>query len=71
MNGICSACKESCEVIIVDTGICQYEYWGYKGRQVELEALSTCCDAPAFWNDVEDFITAEDVRREEYDRFYG
>lgn len=71
MIGICSNCKEPCEVNIVDIGIGQYEYWGAKGRDVQLEALSTCCDAPAYWSELEEFITVADIKEEAYDRFYG
>lgn len=70
MIGICSACKEPCTVKIIDNGIGSYEYWGAKGRDIQLEAVSDCCEAPAYYKDLEGFITIKDIKEEEYDRFY-
>ena len=65
MFGICSDCKEPCEVIIVDSGIGSYEYWGAKGTDVQLEAVSNCCNAPAYIDSSKDFVTVSMIKEEE------
>ena len=72
MLGICSDCKEPCEVIIVDSGIGAYEYWGARGIDVQLEAVSNCCDAPAYIDSSEDFVTVSMIKdEEEYNNCYN
>ncbi len=67
MKGICSKCKELCEVILIDFGIGGYEYWGIPGNDVQLEALSICCDAPVYIENSNEFITVLMVK-EYYNR---
>ena len=64
MKGICSACKEPCEIVIIDSGIGSYEYWGIPGNDVQLEALSICCDTPVYFEDSNEFITVSMIKEE-------
>lgn len=70
MIGICSSCKEPCEVIVVDFGIGHYEYWGFPGYDQQIEVVSNCCEAPVYWKGTKTFITIQDIKDEKYDRFY-
>jgi hypothetical protein len=47
MNGTCTACGQPCQVSIIDFGIGSYEYWGALGIDIQLEAVSDCCEEPA------------------------
>jgi len=69
MLGICTNCKEHCEVNIVNNGIGPYEYWGAKGNDVQLEATSNCCDAPAIIHASGEMITVADIKA--YNEYYG
>lgn len=40
----CEGCKLPCEVIEVDFGIGAYEYWGAPGFDVQICAVSNCCE---------------------------
>jgi hypothetical protein len=44
-TGTCSHCGEHCTVIGVDDGIGPYEFWGQKGRHVDIVQVSNCCEA--------------------------
>ena len=46
MLGKCTECGEECNTIIIDYGIGSYEYWGAKGVDIQIEAVSDCCEAP-------------------------
>jgi hypothetical protein len=41
----CSECKKPCEVELVDDGIGPYEFWGMKGVDRRMVAVSDCCEA--------------------------
>lgn len=41
----CTACKQECEVEVIDEGIGAYEYWGAKGVDIRLVEQSQCCEA--------------------------
>lgn len=47
MTGICTKCNQPCEVIKVDFGIGPYEYWGARGIDTFIVAVSNCCEATA------------------------
>lgn len=66
MTGICSACHEPCEVIVVDFGIGPYEYWGATGIDSRPEAVSNCCDAPVY-DESGHRITENDVQEDSFD----
>jgi len=61
MNGLCTCCGEKCVVIVQDFGIGAYEYWGQRGTDVQLKAVSGCCEAEARTMDGEEEITLEDL----------
>ena len=42
---LCNYCCEYVEPYFVDEGIGDYEYWGYKGRDVQLIACCPRCDS--------------------------
>ena len=62
MLGICSNCKEPCEVVIMDSGIGLNEYWGFIDNDIQLSALSTCCEAPGYIDNPNKFITISMIR---------
>ena len=66
MDGICSDCKEPCEVVILDFGIGSYEYFGALGNDVKLDAVSNCCEAPVYMNSSMELITVE-MLNEDFD----
>jgi hypothetical protein len=43
-HGWCSSCGKECTIIGVDDGIGPYEFWGQKGRDVQIIAVSDCCE---------------------------
>jgi len=45
-TGWCSHCKKPCDIIGIDNGIGAYEFWGHKGRDVQIDAVSDCCEEP-------------------------
>lgn len=49
-EAICEECGKPCKVVNVDFGIGAYEYWGAKGNDVRIEAVSDCCEAD--WREV-------------------
>jgi hypothetical protein len=44
----CGSCRQPCEVIEVDFGIGSYEYWGSRGYDSRVEAVSNCCEETAY-----------------------
>ena len=48
MRGFCGECGEECNAIIGDFGIGAYEYWGCRGVDIRLAAVSNCCEADVF-----------------------
>jgi hypothetical protein len=70
MIGKCTACGQPCEVCIIDYGIGPYEYWGAPGVDVQLMAVSDCCEAPAV-DDTGNQITVQNVKDEEKSFFLG
>ena len=64
MIGTCEDCEQECSVGIVDFGIGHYEFWGAPGFDSQPEAVSDCCEAPAF-NDQMEYISQEDIKEEE------
>ena len=44
MDTFCSACRKPCEVKLVDDGIGPYEFWGMKGTDTRMVAVSDCCE---------------------------
>lgn len=63
MKGYCEACRQPCEVEVVDYGIGSYEYWGYNGVNSSLCAVSTCCEATVFEDEeLTRPISVEDVQ---------
>lgn len=70
MNGTCTACGQPCKVGIIDNGIGAYEFWGDKCVDIQLEAVSDCCEAPAV-NSAQDEITVREVKEYQMqDNFY-
>ena len=61
MNGICTNCKESCKVELIDFGIGSYEYWGAPGYDINIQAVSNCCEALVI-NSHKNIITVKDVK---------
>jgi len=51
----CMSCKEECGGKYVDNGIGAYEYWGSRGRHVQKDLASDCCEG-----DVQELCEAED-----------
>ena len=51
----CTSCGEECGGKYVDNGIGSYEYWGYRGRHVQKDLASDCCE-----KDVEEVQDLED-----------
>ena len=47
MIGKCTECGQPCNIILLDIGIGAYEYWGSKEYDIQIEAVSDCCEAPA------------------------
>jgi hypothetical protein len=41
----CVRCKDECGGMYVDNGIGAYEYWGARGRHVQMDLASDCCHA--------------------------
>lgn len=56
----CCACNEPCVAIYVDNGIGSYEFWGSRGRHVQKDLASDCCES-----DVQELCSAEDDAMEE------
>lgn len=70
MIGKCTECGQPCNVIPVDFGIGAYEFWGAKSIDVQIEAVSDCCDAPAV-NALGHLITIQNVKdQERVDNYY-
>lgn len=40
----CTSCGKPCRVILIDTGIGAYEFWGDKCVDKRIEAVSACCE---------------------------
>lgn len=64
MIGKCTACGQPCEVGIIDNGIGSYEYWGSKEVDIQLEAVSNCCEAPAVDHN-NNIITVQMIKSEQ------
>jgi hypothetical protein len=43
-TGICSYCKNECRLKLIDVGIGECEFFGRKGRQVQMIQVSDCCE---------------------------
>lgn len=68
MNGTCKACGHPCKVGIIDNGIGRYEFWGDKCVDIQLEAVSNCCENTAV-NDTNHEITVQMIKNQrELDR---
>ena len=63
MEGICIACEQPCSVVVVDFGIGQYEYQGFFGIDIQLDAVSNCCEAPTIDKETSEIITLEDLEK--------
>ena len=48
MTTYCGECGKECEVLWEDVGIGAYEYWGQKGRDVQIVPFSDCCEGEVF-----------------------
>ena len=44
----CGECKEECEGEWVDFGIGGYEYWGFRGNDVQWAFVSKCCEGDVY-----------------------
>lgn len=44
-TGWCSECGKACTIIGIDEGIGPYEFWGQKGRNIDIRPASDCCEA--------------------------
>jgi len=44
-SSYCACCLKECNVVTVDEGIGQYEYWGALGVDIRLVDVSDCCEA--------------------------
>ena len=53
---ICGACDAPCKVIVADQGIGAYEFWGSKGTDVDLQAVSDCCEYTAYTDSSKDEV---------------
>ena len=42
----CAECDEYVEPYFIDEGIGDYEYWGCRGRDIQLVAYCPICDNP-------------------------
>ena len=60
MTGTCTACKEHCEVVVVDFGIGPFEFWGATGVDSRPDVVSNCCEAPVL-DEAGDRITMRDL----------
>lgn len=70
MNGTCTACGQPCQVGLVDFGIGSYEFWGHKATDIDIVAVSDCCEAPVV-NAIGHRITVQDVKdQERVDNYY-
>lgn len=64
----CEECGQECGVKIIDEGIGPYECHGYKGNDVQLEAVSDCHDAPVYKDAaLTQLLSAAEVRQDEDD----
>lgn len=64
MKGTCKACGEPCNVVLIDFGIGSYEFWGAQGTDIQIEAVSDCCEDTVVDDDNKE-ITVQMVKEEE------
>ena len=64
LEAVCSECGSSCLCKALDFGIGGYEYWGSRGTDIQLEAVSDCCEAPCFKPETGKEITLTDLELE-------
>lgn len=43
-SGWCSECGKECGVQVLDYGIGGYDYWGARGNDIQMCAVSDCCE---------------------------
>lgn len=44
LGHFCTSCGDECDIIHVDFGYGDYEYWGARGTHSDKQPVSDCCE---------------------------
>ncbi len=62
----CGSCGEPCEAETADFGVGEYEFWGFRGVDRNVQTVSSCCEADLY-SDAE--LSVEYVEDDDYDPY--